>query len=178
MDASTLLAVIGLLEAHAVEVWIDGGWGVDALLCRQTREHDDLDLVLKLDDATRVIGLLGTLGYEVVVGSPPKSFVMVDSLGVQVDLHPVTFDSGGDGHYEMEDGTDWVYPSEGFLGQGSVGGKPVRCLSPAVQVLVHSGYELGSKDYRELYLLWQRFGVDPPGELLAQVMAARDDDPS
>lgn len=177
MDASSLLAVIGLLEADGISVWIDGGWGVDALLCHQTREHDDLDLVIELDDATRVMGLLGSLGYEMVAGAPPKSFVMVDSRGRQVDLHPVTFDSDGGGLYEMDDGAEWVYPAEGFSGRGSVDGTPVHCLSPAVQVLVHAGYELTRKDYRELYLLWERFGVEPPDELLAQVMSARDDDP-
>ena len=45
------------------------------------------------------------------------------------------------------------YPSEGFKGVGSVNERPVRCLSPEVQVLVHAGYELTRKDYRELYLL-------------------------
>jgi lincosamide nucleotidyltransferase A/C/D/E len=174
MDASTLLAVVGLLEAYGMRVWIDGGWGVDALLGLQTRQHDDLDLVIELDDATRVMTLLGSLGYETVVGAPPKSFVMVDSRGRQVDLHPITFDSDGGGVYEMEDGRLWVYPAEGFSGRGSVDGTPVHCLSPATQVLVHAGYELTRKDYRELYLLWQRFGVEPPVELLPEVMSARD----
>jgi lincosamide nucleotidyltransferase A/C/D/E len=137
MDASSLLAVIGQLQADGISVWIDGGWGVDALLGHQTREHDDLDLVIELDDATRVMGLLGSLGYEMVAGAPPKSFVMVDSRGRQVDLHPVTFDSDGGGVYEMDYGTEWVYPAEGFSGRGSVDGTPVHCLSPAVQVLVH-----------------------------------------
>jgi lincosamide nucleotidyltransferase A/C/D/E len=174
MDASSLLAVIGQLHADGITVWIDGGWGVDALLGHQTREHDDLDLVIELDDATRVMGSLVSLGYEIVAGAPPKSFVMVDSRGRQVDLHPVTFDREGGGVYVMEDGTEWVYPAEGFSGRGSVDGTPVHCLSPAVQVLVHAGYELTGKDYRELYLLWERFGVQPPDELLPQVTSARD----
>jgi len=103
---------------------------------------------------------------------------MVDSRGSQVDLHPVTFDSDGGGVYEMDDGTEWVYPAEGLSGRGSVDGTPVPCLSPAVQVLVHAGYELTGKDYRELYLLWECFGVELPDELLPQVMSARDHDPA
>jgi lincosamide nucleotidyltransferase A/C/D/E len=177
MDASSLLTVIGLLEAEGIKVWLDGGWGVDALLGRQTREHDDLDLVVELDDASRLIGLLRELGYQVVAGAPPKSFVMVDIGGRQVDLHPVTFDADGGGIYEMEDGKEWVYPAQGFTGQGSVDETSVRCLSPEIQVLVHAGYELTDKDYRELYLLRERFGVEPPKALLAQVLAAaRHDD--
>jgi len=73
MDASSLLAVIGQLQADGISVWIDGGWGVDALLGHQTREHDDLDLVIELDDATCVMGLLGSLGYEMVAGHRPRA---------------------------------------------------------------------------------------------------------
>lgn len=35
-----------LLDA-GIPIWLDGGWGVDALLEEQTRIHDDLDRGLK-----------------------------------------------------------------------------------------------------------------------------------
>jgi len=53
----------------------------------------------------------------------------------------------------------------------------MRCLSPDVQVLVHAGYELTRKDYRELYLLRERFGVEPPQDLLENVLAAAYEEP-
>jgi lincosamide nucleotidyltransferase A/C/D/E len=172
MDAPSLLKIVDRLEEHGIEVWLDGGWGVDALLGRETREHDDLDLVAELRYADRIIELLHGLGYELVAGGAPKSFVMVSRVGKQVDVHPVTFDADGGGVYLMDEGREWVYPAEGFSGRGSVEGRPVRCLSPAVQVLVHAGYELSEKDYRELYLLRERFGVELPEPLLEHVMAA------
>ena len=172
MDAQTLLAIVDVLEAGGIDVWLDGGWGVDALLGQQTREHDDLDLVVELDHARRIIELLEAFGYSLVAGGPPKSFVMVDARGRQVDVHPVAIDAEGGGVYQMDDDEEWVYPAEGFTGRGSVEGSPVRCLSPDVQVLVHAGYELTRKDYRELYLLRQRFGVEPPRALLEHVLAA------
>ena len=52
----------------------------------------------------------------------------------------------------------------------------MRCLSPEVQVLVHAGYELTQKDYRELYLLRERFGVEPPRALLEHVLAAAQEE--
>jgi lincosamide nucleotidyltransferase A/C/D/E len=55
MDAAALLEVIDCLEGQGVDVWLDGGWGVDALLERETREHDDLDLVAELRDSDRII---------------------------------------------------------------------------------------------------------------------------
>src|SRR5712691_1037910 len=68
MDSPALLAVIGLVEADGIDVWLDGGWGVDALLGHQTREHDDLDLVVELGHASRIIELLEGLGYSLVAG--------------------------------------------------------------------------------------------------------------
>lgn len=176
MDSQTLLAVIGLLESDGIDVWLDGGWGVDALLGRQTREHDDLDLVVELDHASRISDLLDGLGYLQVAGAPPKSFVMIDARGRQFDVHPVTFDAEGGGVYQMDDGNEWVYPSEGFEGRGSVDERPVRCLSPEVQILVHAGYELTQKDYRELYLLRECFGVEPPNAVLENVLAAAQEE--
>ena len=176
MDAETLLAVVGRLEADGIDAWLDGGWGVDALLGHQTREHDDLDLVVELHHVSRIVELLNGLGYSLVAGAPPKSFVMVDARGRQVDVHPVTFNAEGGGVYEMDDGTEWVYPSEGFTGRGRVDESPVQCLSPTVQVLVHAGYELTQKDYRELYLLRERFGVEPPRALLEHVLAAAEEE--
>ena len=94
MDTQTLLAVIGVLEAEGIDVWLDGGWGVDALLGHQTREHGDLDLVVELDRASRVIELLDA-GVLPRHGTPPKSFVTVDARGCQVDTHPVAFNAEG-----------------------------------------------------------------------------------
>jgi lincosamide nucleotidyltransferase A/C/D/E len=172
MDAGGVVKVVELLERHGIDVWIDGGWGVDALFGRQTREHDDLDLVAELRDSERIIEFLRGLGYELVAGGAPKSFVLVDDAGRQVDVHPVTFDADGGGVYQMDGGRTWVYPAEGFSGRGRVGGRAVRCLSPEVQVLVHAGYELGEKDYRELFLLRKRFGVHLPATVLEQVEEA------
>jgi lincosamide nucleotidyltransferase A/C/D/E len=174
MDAQSLLEVVDLFAEHDIEVWLDGGWGVDALLERETRGHDDLDLVAELRHSDRIIALLEGLGYELVDGAPPVSYVLVDLRGRQVDVHPVTFDAEGGGVYELRGGGQWVYPAEGFSGRGSVAGRPVRCLAPEVQVLVHAGYELTDKDYRELYLLRERFGVELPEDLVERVARLGD----
>ena len=44
MSSENVLAVVELLERAQITVWIDGGWGVDALLGSETRRHADLDL--------------------------------------------------------------------------------------------------------------------------------------
>src|SRR5258708_7387144 len=39
-------------------VWIDGGWGVDALLGHQTRKHDDLDVAVHHSNLSTLCNLL------------------------------------------------------------------------------------------------------------------------
>jgi hypothetical protein len=56
----------------------------------------------------------------------------------------------------------------GFAGRG-VAGRDVQCLTPEAQVLVHDGYVLGERDYRELRLLHDRFGVELPRVRVALV---------
>lgn len=46
MDANAVQVVLAQLHKAAIRAWLDGGWGVDALLGRQTRTHADVDVVI------------------------------------------------------------------------------------------------------------------------------------
>jgi lincosamide nucleotidyltransferase A/C/D/E len=173
MEADEVVRLLDAAETAGVTLWIDGGWGVDALLGRETREHDDLDVVVTLADVPRLTRALTAAGYKRVAGQAPKSFVLVDAAGRQVDVHPVVFDDArGGGVYQMDDGREWVYPAAGFEGRGQVAGRTVRCLTAEVQVLVHDGYKLAEKDYVELYLLHERFGVALPPKYARRTLEA------
>jgi hypothetical protein len=125
MEAPEVVRLLNRLEVERVTVWLDGGWGVDALLEHQVRVHDDVDLIVELTDAPKATAVLEGAGYEVVAGAAPKSLVAVDAAGRQVDVHPVVFDDArGGGVYQMDDGAEWVYPSAGFSGRGSVARTP------------------------------------------------------
>jgi lincosamide nucleotidyltransferase A/C/D/E len=158
MAADEVVAIVSALDAVGVDVWLDGGWGVDALLEAQTRPHDDLDLVCALDDVPELREVLAARGYEMLGGAPPMSFELVDTEGRQVDVHPVTWQPNGDGLYLMRDGTTWSYPARGFEGRGILGGREVRCLTPEVQIITHAGYELDENDLHDLRRLRERFG--------------------
>ncbi len=61
------------IEGVGIEVWLDGGWGVDALLGEQRREHDEVDLIASLADMPRLLEFLEGRGYELVDGELPMS---------------------------------------------------------------------------------------------------------
>jgi len=166
MKVTALVELLHLFESAAIPVWLDGGWGVDALLQTQTRAHKDVDIVLPVTDAPKLQELLATMGFAVREGKPPHSFVLANGAGIEVDVHAVIFDGDGNGVYRMQNGKDWVYPAEGFKGGGSVGRMAVRCLSPTTQVLCHAhGYVPVEKDYCDMKLLAERFGVELPPQL-------------
>jgi lincosamide nucleotidyltransferase A/C/D/E len=162
MTARDVVELVDDLEAAGVDVWLDGGWGVDALLGEQTRPHDDLDLVIPLEHVPKLEEALARRGYVLVGGGAPMSFELTDDAGRQVDVHPVVFIESGDGVYRMRNGDDWLYPASGFEGAGDVLGRRVRCLTPAVQVLCHAGYELDADDLHDLKALSERFGIPIP----------------
>ena len=166
MSAEALGELLELFESAGIPVWLDGGWGVDALLRTQTRPHKDVDIVLPVKDVPRLRELLAARGFSVLAGKPPDSFVLADGAGLEVDVHAVTFDREGDGVYRMQNGEDWVYTASDLGGEGLVGGRRVRCLTPEAQVVCHAyGYVPKEKDYRDMELLAERFRLELPPQL-------------
>jgi lincosamide nucleotidyltransferase A/C/D/E len=162
MTAQDVVEVIDALEHAGVDVWVDGGWGVDALLEQQTREHDDLDTVVGVDDVPRLVVVLADLGHNEIRTWPdsPEVFVLRAADDRRIDVHPVRFRENGDGVQKIEGGKEWTFPARGFTGTGVIGGRRVRCLTPEVQVLCHAGYELQESDAHDMRALHERFGID------------------
>jgi lincosamide nucleotidyltransferase A/C/D/E len=164
------------LSAHDIDVWLVGGWGVDALLGKQTREHKDLDIVMLVDDVVQMRGLLGRAGFGLmklwsenrwVADSSgikiPTAFVLHDSEGREVDAHAMRLDDEGDGVPAWADEA-FVFKKEDLAGKGVIGDIPVRCITPEMQVLAHTGYELPREQLRDLELLYGEFGLKPASE--------------
>lgn len=151
MSAGDAVAILDRIEAAGLSAWIDGGWAIDAVAGRQTRPHDDLDLVARLEEIPALERELAALGYERAGGGPPCSFESVDAAGRQVDVHPIA----DDGAYAMRDGGIWHYPVEGLQGCGTIGGRVVRCLTVDAQLYCRSGYDPvdPEKHRRDLELL-------------------------
>jgi lincosamide nucleotidyltransferase A/C/D/E len=182
----------GLL-AEGVRVWVDGGWGIDALLGRQTRPHKDFDAIAAFEDLPALTRFLSGRGFAlkliweenrwVPTPEPPAlierehpaveaatAFVLEDGSGREVDFHIVRLDEHGRWVPAWE--TDLVFPPEAFAGLGTVGDTSVRCLSAEMQMRTHTGYVLKESDMHDLRLLHDRFGSDYPKEV-ANLFSAR-----
>jgi lincosamide nucleotidyltransferase A/C/D/E len=159
-DAVDLYSKVLNLE---IDVWIDGGWAVDALLGEQTRLHTDLDIVIQEKDLPALRRMLEEQGYRDVErdDTTPWNFVLGDAEGREVDVHAFVFDSDGNGVYGPHGET---YPPTALSGKGTINGHQVRCISPEYLVKFHTGYEPHDTDFHDVGSLCERFGIEYPKE--------------
>jgi len=167
MGAHDVVAVLARLADHEIGVWVDGGWGIDALVGEQTRVHYDLDLVVAQDDCSSAQAALSGLDYVQDPRAEPNLPARVVLRGAdrrQVDLHPVVFDARGDGWQPLGDNAWGAYPAAGLTGVGLIAGRRVRCIPPGPQLPHPLGSPVDESDRHDLRLLAERFGVGlPPG---------------
>jgi lincosamide nucleotidyltransferase A/C/D/E len=153
MPPGEVIRIIELLECEQVSVWVDGGWGVDALAGMQTRPHDDLDIAVLLSEADTVISILANLGYDIFEDEMPTRLDLRDGQDHRVDLHPITLDANGNGLQQLQNGEYGTYTAEGLDGVGKISGRRVKCLSVSLQLGFHHGYALDDDDMHDIKLL-------------------------
>ena len=156
MTSQDVLEFLELTCANQIEIWIDGGWSVDALLEYQTRPHADLDIALHHKDVPKLRALLETRGYKDVPCDDTRdcNFVLGDDFGHQIDFHSFTFGDAGEIIFGVP------YPRESLTGTGVIAGVQVNCISPEWLVKFHTGYEVDVDDYRDVLLLCEKFGIE------------------
>lgn len=160
MTAAAALDLLRLLRSAGTEVWVDGGWGVDALLGEQTRPHADLDVVVPVADVPLLRQLLADGGFAVLRDWLPTALAVRHPDGREVDLHPVTptADGGGDQELFAPDPPFHYGPPV----TGHLGGEQVLCVSAETQLRAHVGYEPQPEDRADVHAIAERFGLPLP----------------
>jgi lincosamide nucleotidyltransferase A/C/D/E len=193
MTAEDVVDLYSSLLARGVQLWVDGGWGIDALVGRQTRAHKDFDAFVAFKDLPALTRFLSERGFSLKLiweenrwtpcpELPPligreraaveaaTAFVLEDGSERELDVHVVRFDGQSSGTPAWE--SDLVFPTGAFADQGILGGSRVRCLSAEMQMRTHTGYALKESDVHDLRLLHDRFGIDYPDKV-ADLFSAR-----
>lgn len=142
-----VLEILAALGDH--DVWVGGGWGVDALVGRQTRPHADLDLMHREEQEPAVLAALGALGFAETLSWRPVRFVLTDPSGREIDLHPLRFAPDGGAEQSSLTAEPFRYPAECFV-TGTILGATVPCLSAAQQIRFHQGYEPRERDLHDI----------------------------
>jgi lincosamide nucleotidyltransferase A/C/D/E len=163
MSGADVLRVLDALALEGIAAGITGGWGMDALLGRQTREHGDVDLGIaagRVNDALRV---LEDLGYAVIADERPARIALVGPGG-GVDVPPIEFSPTGAGTQTGFDRQRFAYPAGSLDHDGVIDGRHVRCGSPTLQIAFHRGYPPRDHDRADMALLAEAFGLALPPE--------------
>jgi lincosamide nucleotidyltransferase A/C/D/E len=175
--AKSVVQILRLLEESGVPVWLDGGWGIDALLKRETREHRDLDLIVPVECLNAAESVLGDEGFlkDDHQTMMPAKFVLSNSEELQIDIHPVTLKPDGSAEHIDSDDTSnfytFVHSAAGLSGVGVISGRIVRCTTAAEQIRQrverrYSPWKQGrirangvSADLDDIITLQQEFGI-------------------
>jgi lincosamide nucleotidyltransferase A/C/D/E len=169
MSENDALELYDFFEGNGINVRLDGGWSVDALLGEQTRPHEDLDIVIEKKDVQKLRALLAERGYKNVPRDDTSAwnFVLGDNKGHQVDIHVITLDKDGNGLYgPLKKGV--MYPAQSLTGEGTINGRNVRCISPEHMVKFHTGYKIDENDIKDVTALCKRFNIPLPKKYLPE----------
>lgn len=160
MSRNDVLSILSLLRRAGADVVIAGGWGIDALLGEETREHRDLDLLHVREQEPAVVEALASAGYAETLDRRPARFVLSHPSGLEIDLHPLEFAPDGSAvQSSLDPAEPFRYPASCFV-TGTIGTTTVRCISAEQQVLFHQGYEPADRDVRDMAQLRKKFGID------------------
>jgi lincosamide nucleotidyltransferase A/C/D/E len=167
MKEKDVIGFYCVLKNLGIKIWIDGGWGVDALLGKQTRFHKDLDIVIQKKDIPDFRRLLKAQEYKEIKLdiARPHNFVLADDCNHEIDVHVIALNDNGDGIYgPIENGE--MFPAASLTGKGKIGNLEVNCISPEYVVIFHSGFELKEKDCKDILAICKKFNLEIPSEYL------------
>lgn len=148
MPAGEVVRIVDWLESAGVIYQVNGGWGVDALVGRQTRPHRDLDIFLDAAREDDFLAWLFSRGCRMVEDWRPVRSEVVCHRG-RVDVHPMMIDEAGDGFQKGLSGETYVHAARDRV-CGWIGGRPVIVASAARSRELRMGYPARDVDRHDL----------------------------
>jgi lincosamide nucleotidyltransferase A/C/D/E len=101
MTQDDVIEVLGLAERLGLSFWVDGGWAVDAVLGRQTRVHDDLDILIQRRDELVLVSAFRDAGFGPIGRDDTTTwnYILGDARGREIDFHVIEPGDSGVWHY-------------------------------------------------------------------------------
>ncbi len=92
---SALAEVGNILDRSGFQYWLFGGWGVDFHVGAVTREHDDIDLAVRFDEAQAIGALLEAEGWRHAPTGDEDGGIGYERGRVRLELTYLTSDDAG-----------------------------------------------------------------------------------
>lgn len=163
VTSELVVSLYNELSEKGLKIWLDGGWGVDAIIGVQTRPHGDVDLIVQKKDVGGLNAFFTEKGYAEVPRDDSRwwNYVLGDENGNEVDVHVIEIDEEGNGIYGPVENGD-AYPAQALTATGTIDGVKVNCLSPEYQLESHTGYEIRVKDINDVKAICDKYGLKAP----------------
>ncbi|WP_287972618.1 aminoglycoside adenylyltransferase [Hungatella sp.] len=144
-----MFKVLDMLEQFGIRYWLDGGWGVDALVGRQTREHRDVDIDFDAGYTEELRHKLEEKGYEVVTDWSPVRIELYHPQLSYIDIHPFILKEDGTARQAGLEG-GWYEFEADYFGSAVLDGRKIPCISVKGQKIFHTGYEPREVDKHDM----------------------------
>ncbi|MGJ6981626.1 nucleotidyltransferase domain-containing protein [Aestuariimicrobium soli] len=171
-SADEVVALVDRLESEGITYQVNGGWGVDALVGEQTREHSDVDVFVDGEAFESVSDWLLARGYTEEQDFLPVAVWYVQATDERinrVDLHPMVLDDDGNGYQSGEKEQYFHHPADART-TGTIAGRSVVVGNRDHLISLHQGYLPQASDLHNLMQLEKLRGHDvgrvelPPSE--------------
>ena len=147
-----LMTVINILNGMGIEFWIDGGWGVDILAGKISREHRDIDIDFDSNYTKELLETLFKYGYITETDWFPARIELYSEKYGYLDIHPFILNKDGTAKQADLNG-GWYEFEKDYFGYAVFNGVKIPCISVKGQKIFHTGYELREKDKHDLNIL-------------------------
>ena len=98
VNESDAIEIISLFQSKGIGIYLDGGWGIDALVGFESRAHNDIDIFIEQQNKDYAVKLLKKYGYseKVMEYTTLNHTVWQDDKERILDLHIFSFNSEDD----------------------------------------------------------------------------------
>lgn len=182
MTAENAVRILTDIKNLDIKVFLDGGWGTDALLEEQTRPHNDLDFLVEKKDLQALMHYLEENRFKQTDNFNKWWHMSFENETLIIDIHVIEFDEVGKAIYGPKVRDDFpfpgIFPAYAFQATGKINGFEVNCLSAEYRVrsqtrallnLMPDNYKhtLDKKDYIDLEKICNKFSIEMPEEHLS-----------
>lgn len=155
-NRESFLMIVDMLNSLNIRYWIEGGWGIDVLIGKQTRPHRDIDVDFDADYENVLLDRLAGIGYQIITDARPIRIELYHSVYGFIDIHPFILSEPGRMRQANPDG-GWFDLDASWFSEAVFEGRIIPCVSTQGQRLFHSGYELREIDQADLKSLNDAF---------------------
>jgi hypothetical protein len=162
-----------ICDQNSIKFWMLGGWGIDVLLGRITREHDDIDLIISYSNRRLCRDVIKPYAEKIIEDSTVRLWFFKDGIKCDIRFFKKLKNGGLIMDLDKSDPLVYPVPPDSFPNgiNGRLPGVRVRVVSWSFNYTAKEGYHyyidtpLRGKDKKDLELIYENLSAARRKEL-------------